>query len=84
MRHSAGTRVVFNADSLGTVFADGSTPAGRFTDVVVNSGEAGTVVDIPVPSDLVALGWFYVKPDKDDRVLVPVTDGFVELEGAGE
>lgn len=79
MRYPTGTRVTFNAD-LGTILADGSTPAGIFTDVIAYAGEAGTVVDVPVPADLVSLGWFYVKPDKDDRLLVPVTDGFFELE----
>ena len=83
MRHSAGTRVVFLGGPLGTVKADGSTPAGVFSDVVVNRGDAGVVIDEPVPTELAGLGWFYVKPDKDETVVVPVTDGLVDLE-AGE
>lgn len=74
--YSAGTRVRFAADSLGTVRADGSTLPGQFASEVVNIGDAGEVVALEHAVE----GWLYVKPDRYPELVVPVVDGFIELE----
>lgn len=76
MTYEPGTRVRFTANSLGTVKADGSTPSSRFERETVGKGDAGVVVEADSPLE----GWFNVKPDKYPELLVPVVDGFVELE----
>lgn len=69
-----GDRVRFTADQLGTIRKDGSGGT-KFTEVVVQAGDLGTVEIAPgtMPD-----GWLAVTPDVDESLYVPVHPFMVE------